>query len=68
MKYYVTYRIEGRYTAEVEASSIEMAQKEAVTTYETADFGEVEDVGECGNTEQICVEDEEGNIVWEKEG
>lgn len=43
MKYYVTYRIEGRYTAEVEASSIEMAQKEAVTTYETADFGEVED-------------------------
>lgn len=64
----MTYRIERRYTAEVEASSIEEAQKEAVVAYETADFGEVKDVGECGNTEQIYVEDEEGNIVWEKEG
>lgn len=64
-KYYVTYRIEGRYTAEVEAPSIEAARKEAVAAYETADFGELRDVGECGGTEQVSVEDEEGNIVWE---
>lgn len=65
-KYYVTYRIEGRYTAEVEASSLEEAREKAESEYENADFDELEDVGECGGTEQISVEDEEGNIVWEK--
>lgn len=64
-KYYVTYKVEGRYIAEVEADSLEEAQKEAESEYESADFGELEDIGACGNTKQICVETEHGDIIWE---
>lgn len=64
-KYYVTYKVEGRYIAEVEADSLEEARKEAESEYESADFGELEDIGACGNTKQICVETEHGDIIWE---
>lgn len=64
-KYYVTYKIEGRYVAEVEADSLEEARKEAESEYGSADFGELEDVGACGDAKQICVETEHGDIVWE---
>lgn len=64
-KIFVTYRIEGRYTAEVEAGSLEEARKKAEEAYYNADFGELHDVGDC-NTEQIYATDANGNFVWEK--
>lgn len=64
--YFVTYRIEGRYTAEVKARSPEDAINQSVSAYENADFGELQDIGECGNTYAVSVEDKTGNIVWEK--
>ena len=62
MKYYVTYRIDARYVAEVEANSLEEAMDKAEVEYIDADFGEAEDID--GNP--IIVEDENGNFVWEK--
>lgn len=62
MKYYVTYKVEARYIAEVEASSIEEARKKASEEFCDADFGVAEDI-EC---EDIIVEDENGNYVWER--
>lgn len=50
MKYYVTYKIDARYIAEVEAENIEDAKKKA------------EDI----DGEQIIVEDNNGDYVWEK--
>lgn len=64
--YFVTCRIEGRYTAEIKARSPEDAINKSVSAYENADFGELHDIGECGNTYVASVEDETGNIVWEK--
>lgn len=64
-KFYVTYKVEGRYIAEVKADSLEEARKEAEFEYENADFGELEDIGACGNTKQICAETEHGDIIWE---
>ena len=62
MKYYVTYKFEARYIAEVEADSLEEALKDANFAYIDADFGEAEDI----DGEAIIVEDENGNFIWEK--
>lgn len=62
MRYYVTYKIDARYIAEVEADSIEEAMKKAEDKYMDADFGDAEDI----DGEQVCVEDEDENYVWEK--
>ena len=62
MKYYVTYKIDARYIAEVEADSIEEALDKADDAYMDADFG----VGEDIDGEAIIVEDEKGNYVWER--
>lgn len=62
MKYYVTYKVEARYTAEVEADSLEEAMKKAESEYIDADFGVAEDI----NGEVIIVEDENENYVWEQ--
>lgn len=62
MKYYVTYRIEARYIAEVEANDVEEARKRANEEFCEADFGVAEDI----NGENIIVEDEDGNYVWER--
>ena len=62
MKYYVTYKVEARYIAEVEANSLEEAMDKAEAEYVDADFGEAEDI----DGEAIIVEDESGNFVWEK--
>lgn len=62
MKFYVTYKIEARYIAEVEADNLEEAMKKAESEYLDADFGVAEDI----DGEQIIVEDEKGNFVWEK--
>jgi phosphomannomutase len=62
MKYYVTYKIEARYIAEVEAENLEEAMEKAESEYIDADFGAAEDI----DGEAIIVEDENGNYVWEK--
>lgn len=62
MKYYVTYRINARYIAEVEADSLEEAKRKADEKWCDADFGAAQDI----DGEPIIVEDENGNFVWEK--
>jgi phosphomannomutase len=62
MKYYVTYKIEARYVAEVEANSLEAAMKKAEYKYYDADFGVARDI----DAEAIMVEDENGNYVLER--
>ena len=60
-KYWVTYKVEARYIAEVEADDIEEAKKKAESEYFDADFGVAEDI----DGEPIIIEDEAGNYVWE---
>lgn len=60
--YYVTYAVTGRFIAKVEASSVEEARKAALDKYYDADFRELEDI----DGEDIMVEDEDGNYVWER--
>lgn len=62
MKYYVTYKVEARYITEVEANSIKEARRKASEEFCDADFGVAEDI----NGEDIIVEDEDGNYVWER--
>lgn len=62
MKYYVTYKVEARYIAEVDAESLEEAMEKAESEYIDADFGAAEDI----DGEKIIVEDENGNYVWER--
>ena len=61
MKYYVTYKINARYVAEVEADSLEAAMEKAESEYIDADFGEACDI----DGERIMVEDDNGNYIWE---
>lgn len=62
----VNYKVEGRWTADVKADSIEEARKAAEKMFEEADFGELSDIGDC-DTEAISIEDENGNFLWEKD-
>lgn len=62
MKHYVTYKIEARYIAEVEADNLEEAMKKAEYKYYDADFGKARDI----DGEPIMVEDENGNYIFEK--
>ena len=61
MTYYITFKIDARYVAEVEANSAEEARDMAIDEYIDADFGEARDI----DAEPIIVEDENGNYVWE---
>lgn len=61
MDYCVTFKIEGRYVAGVKANSVEEAIELARDQYCDADFGELTDI----EGEEIIVEDEKGNFVWE---
>ena len=58
-KYWVTLRVDGRYTSMVEASSIEEAKEKAINNYTEADFGELETI----DAEICTMEDEKGNYV-----
>lgn len=49
----------------VEARSVSEARELAERKFYDADFGVLEDIGDC-DTEQINVEDEDGNILWER--
>ena len=62
MKYYVTYKLEARYIAEVEADNLEEAMKKADEEYLSADFGVATDI----DGEKIIIEDENGNYLWER--
>lgn len=62
MKYYVTYKVEARYIAKVEANNLEEARKKAIGEFFDADFGVAEDI----DGEDIIVEDEKGNYIWER--
>ena len=62
MKYYVTFKIDARYIAEVEADSLDDARRKANLKYMEADFGKAEDI----YGEDIIVEDENGNFIWEQ--
>ena len=62
MKYYVTYRIDARYVAEVEAENLEEAKKKAEDDFCDADFGASHNI----DGEVIIVENENGDYVWER--
>jgi phosphomannomutase len=62
MKYYVTYKIDARYVAEVEADNIKEALEKAESEYVDADFGVAQDI----DGESIIIEDENGNFAWER--
>lgn len=59
MTYYVTYAVDGRFTAEVEADSIEEAKAKAEYQYYDANFGQLE----CIDAYPVNCEDEEGNLT-----
>lgn len=62
MRYWVTFRVDARYIAEVEAADPKSAMQEAEWKFQEADFGEAEDI----TGEPVMVEDIDGNYVWEK--
>ena len=62
MKYYVTYKVEAIYIAEVEADNLEEAMEKAESEYIDANFGVAEDI----DGEAIIVEDENGDFIWER--
>ena len=62
MKYYVTYRIDARYIAEVDADSLEDAMMKSADEWCSADFGVAEDI----DGEVVVVEDENGNYIFER--
>ena len=64
MTYYVTYKIDARYIAEVDmgkATTEEILAK-AREAWEDANFGEAQDI----DWEPVMVEDQDGNYIWEK--
>ena len=60
--FYITYKIEARFIAAVDAETLEEAMDAAEGRYHDADFGEAEDI----EGEPIIAEDQDGNFVWEK--
>ena len=62
MEYFVTFKIDGRFVAQVTADNVQDAIKEATAAYQDADFGSLE----CIDADAVVVEDERGNYVWEK--
>lgn len=61
MKYWVTYKIDARYIAEVDAESVEESLEKAQDKYLDADFGACKDI----EGQAIAVADNYDNIVWE---
>lgn len=62
MTYWVTYKIDARYTIPVEAESVDEALMVANDEYFDANFGEAHDIEGYA----INMSDEQDNIVWEK--
>lgn len=59
--YYVTFKIDGRYTVKVDASNMEEAKEVAETIFETGNLNEMEMI----ESKPVTVEDE-NDIVWEE--
>lgn len=64
MRYYVTWKVEGRYTSCIDADSLEEAKEKAEEDFADANLNEMEDIWSC-DTRQISVQDDGGNIIWE---
>lgn len=62
MTYYVTFKVDARYTAMVDADSLEEAKREAEYEFQEADLNEME----CIDGEIVIVEDEKGDYLYEK--
>ena len=62
MDFYVTFRVDARFIAVVNADDVETALEEAEQRFFDADFGEAE----CIDGKAIIVEDQNGNFVWEQ--
>lgn len=60
MKYYITYKIDARYTVEVEANDLDEAKKKADAEITDVDFGAAEDI----DSEVVTAEDEEGYTYY----
>lgn len=59
-EYYVTMKVKGNFIAKVLAETVKEAKELAVSEYENADFGKLEDIdGDC-----IIVEDAHGDFLW----
>lgn len=61
MTYYITYKVDGRYEAQVEAETLDEAFEIAETEFTECDIGDLMDV----EGKPIIVEDENGQYVWE---
>lgn len=61
MKFYVTYKVEARYTACVEANDLDEALELAEGEFLEADFGEAKEI----EGETIYAEDEDNNWLWQ---
>ena len=62
MTYYITFKVEGRYVAPVEADSLEQAKKLGEQEMWVANLNEMDFV----ETELVMVEDEKGDYLYEK--
>lgn len=62
-KYFVTYRVDARYRAEVDAENAEEAIAAGNAAFSAANFGEAEDIDGYA----VNVQDARGNFVWEKQ-
>lgn len=56
MKYYITFRVEALYTAEVEVEDKYDAIQKGQEAFSDADFGEAYDI----DGELLCIENEKG--------
>lgn len=61
-KYYVTLKVDARYTAEVEAESIDEAKKFAENKWSDANLNDLE----INDSKPIIVENSDGDIIWER--
>lgn len=61
-KYTVDFHVNGYFTVEVEAESIEKAKEEATHAIWDADFGVLEDI----DSYPLHVLDEKGSYVWQE--
>jgi len=60
MKYYVKYRIEATYTAEVEADSLKKAKEKANVDFHNANFGNAKNV----EAYPVTIKDETGRMYY----
>ena len=60
-KYFVTFRVDARFTTEVDAETLKDAMEQARLNFSEANFGDAEDI----DGDPVSVTDEDDNFVWE---